>query len=133
MRPGPSQLFPYLRNKGNDTLGIGWTKDGHIAAWQKHAKNMSAYPHFACRTWAFDFTNLPMSTCRECPPVLPLYLETAEQASVFDVLAAAHPRGPSAVIAKTESLHVDLEQIDPAHGQCSFRPNITARGSFATA
>ena len=48
-------------------------------------------PAFAKRTWAFDFTVLPSSRRNASQ----LFLDTADQKSVFDVLAAAHPRGPS--------------------------------------
>ena len=124
MRPGPSQMFEFMANSGADTLGMGWSKAGHIAAWQAAARavanlsnlNSNLNPNlnpdaravtreqFAKRAWAFDFTVLPPNARNASQ----LYLDTAEQQSVFDVLAGSHPMGPGAVIAKTESLHVDL-------------------------
>lgn len=117
MRPGPQQLFQWLDNAGGDTLGMQWSKAAHIEAWKNMARGMAALsPAFTKRAWAFDFTVLPPSHRNASQ----LYLNTAEQQSVFDVLAASHPRGAGAVIAKTESLHVDLGKGD---NTCSFVPN----------
>ena len=126
MRPGPSQLFDYLSNNGSDLLGMGWTKEAHIEAWKQHARGMAAFPAFAKRVWAFDFTVLPPKSSNASY----LYLNTADQTQVFEALVAAHPRGPDAVLAKTESLHV---VIDPRHGgtTCAFHPNVyNHSGSF---
>ena len=121
MRPGPQNLFGYLSNDdGVDTLGMNWTKSGHIAAWVAMARGMAAAadesPALAKRAWAFDFTVLPPSHKNQSQ----LYLDTADQARVFDVLAASHPRGAAAVIAKTESLHVDLAA---GATRCGFKPH----------
>lgn len=125
MRPGPQQLFEFLDNYGSDTLGMNWSKATHIAAWQDNARAMaSASPEFAKRAWAFDFTVLPESPINASQ----LFLNTNDQLDVFNVLAASHPQGPGAVIAKTESLHVDLGkgcttcafQPDPDHSHSAF-------------
>ena len=60
MRPGPMELFEWMDNTGEDTLGMNWTKDVHLAAWQAMARAMAhASPEFEKRPWAFDFTVLP--------------------------------------------------------------------------
>ena len=63
-----------------------------MEAWKAMAAEMAGWsPAFAKRTWAFDFTVLPSSRRNASQ----LFLDTADQKSVFDVLAASHPRGPS--------------------------------------
>ena len=105
MRPGPHELFQWMDNIDPDTLGMQWSKAAHIKAWKDAAAEMVRWsPAFGKRAWAFDFTVLPLSHHNTSQ----LFLDTAEQKSVFDALAATHPRGPGALIAKTESLHVDL-------------------------
>jgi hypothetical protein len=126
MRPGPSNMFACMDNNGTDTLGMNWNKESHIAAWERMAHDMASpdYSELAKRSWAFDFTVLPPSARNASQ----LYLDTADQRRAFDALAAAHPRGQDAVIAKTESLHVDLAdgcntcafKANPHHSQRSF-------------
>eukprot|EP00038_Savillea_parva_P031817 m.90719 g.90719 ORF g.90719 m.90719 type:complete len:547 (-) comp9877_c0_seq1:96-1736(-) len=129
MRPGPSELFPYLANTGPDVLGMNWTKQGHIDAWKDAATDFAdAHPQaFAKRAWAFDFTVLAPSEVNSTQ----VSLDTAEQREVFEAVAAAHPAGPGAVIAKTESLHVDNRR---GCNTCSFVPDPGhSKGSFAVA
>lgn len=131
MRPGPQQLFEYMANNGTDTIGMDWSKAAHIDAWRKHARNMSYYPAFSKRVWAFDFTNLPKHAPKNGSGPVPLYLDTSDQKLVFDELVAAHPRGPGAVVAKTESLHVDLG-TPPNASRCDFVPDpVHSPRSFA--
>lgn len=117
MRPGPEELFPSLDNSGKDTLGMNWSKRKHIDAWksaaQEFARSSSA---FAKRPWVFDFTVLPPSSSNASK----LFLDTADQLEAFNAVANAHPAGPGAVIAKTESLHVDL---GAGCNTCSFTPD----------
>ena len=121
MRPGPDQLFTYISNDlGVDTLGMNWTKPGHIASWEAMAHGMAAaakeHPTLGKRVWAFDFTVLPPNPTNASL----ISMDTAEQTRVFDALARSHPRGPGAVIAKTESLHVNLA----AHCTfCTLKPD----------
>ena len=108
MRPGPDKLFAYLSDDSVDTLGMNWTKSRHIDSWLAAADNMAAIakenPTLGKRAWVFDFTVLPPNPRNRSL----ISLNTAEQARVFDALSRSHPRGPGAVIAKTESLHVNL-------------------------
>jgi hypothetical protein len=135
MRPGPMPLWmaANLTNDGTDGLGMGWSKAGHLAAWTAQAVAMRglatsgtpASAALAARTWAFDFTNLPPRDNNASA----LSFDTAEQLSVFDALVAAHPAGPGAVLAKTESLHVDL---GPGDSFCSFKPDpLHSQRAFA--
>ena len=55
---------------------------------------------------------------------------TAEQARVFHALASSHPRGPGAVIAKADSLHVDLA-ARCAHCAPTPDPELPSGQSFA--
>jgi hypothetical protein len=60
MRPGPMELFEWMDNTGEDTLGMNWTKDVHLAAWQAMARAMAhASPEFEKGPWAFGFAVLP--------------------------------------------------------------------------
>jgi hypothetical protein len=137
MRPGPHELFRWLDNSGTDTLGMQWTKASHLSSWKAMARQMAGWgPAFGQRAWAFDFTVLPASRHNTSQ----LFLDTADQASVFDALAAAHPRGSGAVIAKTESLHVQLwppscatcGRWSPQTGQCLFTADPAGQESFAS-
>lgn len=137
MRPGPQELFQWMDNSGTDSLGMQWTKANHLAAWKTMAREMANWgPAFAKRAWAFDFTVLP-SNQRNASQ---LFLDTADQDAVFDELAHSHPRGPGAVIAKTESLHVQLwppscrtcGRWSPETGRCDFVADPTGKQSFAT-
>ena len=98
MRPGDQRLWSYFNATGPDILGGNWTLKGHVAAWERLARNFSSYPHIGKRVWAFDFTNMPPNPHNASQ----VSLDTASQVQVFDALAAAHPSGPDAVIAKTE-------------------------------
>eukprot|EP00039_Didymoeca_costata_P021587 m.344922 g.344922 ORF g.344922 m.344922 type:complete len:478 (-) comp25425_c0_seq1:87-1520(-) len=125
MRPGPSQMFDSLSNDGYDKFGMEWTKAGHIKAWTDLATAFKQYPAMGKRAWAFDFTVLPPKSNNASF----IDLDTSDQVQVFEALAAAHPDGPGAVIAKTESLHVDLAKTSHT---CAFVANATNPGSFAS-
>ena len=131
MRPGPDQLFEHLSDDGSvDMLGMNWTKPRHIAAWEAAAHGMAAaaeeHPTLGKRAWAFDFTVLPPNPKHQSL----ISMDTAEQARVFSALARSHPRGPGAVIAKADSLHVNLA----AHcTYCGLKPDpeLPSGQSFA--
>ena len=137
MRPGPQELFQWMDNSGTDTLGMQWSKPDHLAAWKSMAQKMPDWgPAFEKRAWTFDFTVLPPNRRNASQ----IFLDTVDQAAVFGVLAASHPRGPGAVIAKTESLHVQLwaqscvtcGRWSPSTGRCEFVADPTGQQSFAT-
>jgi hypothetical protein len=116
-----------MSNTGTDLLGMNWTKTGHIDAWRRAATDFasSSPSAFAKRPWAFDFTVLPPSGRNASQ----LFLDTADQVAAFSAVESAHPAGPGAVLAKTESLHVDLV---PGSTTCEFVPDPQhSRGSFA--
>ena len=101
MRVPMRDLFP---DKGEDKLGMGWTKEGHIRSWIGMADAMAGFPAYRRRCWVFNFTNLPNRGDGT------LALTTAEQAQVYQAVCRTHPAGPDAVIAKTESLCVNFQR-----------------------
>jgi hypothetical protein len=102
MRP-PLQDKNIFPDSGNSSLIPGWSKDKHIRSWIEVVKYMKGHPALAKRCWVFNFTNLDFNDGR-------LSLSTKDQARVYDALKKAHPAGPGAVIAKTESLCVNFDR-----------------------
>jgi len=76
------------------------------------------------RAWAFDFTVLPEKSNNASA----VYFNTADQARVLDALEQSHPMGPDAVLAKTESLHVNLD-FNREDAPCSAIPPLNNSGS----
>jgi hypothetical protein len=96
MRLTPTQGFP--RSGAVDAYGFGWTFTAHLDAWKAMGPLLAGLPAFQTRQWTFDLTHqVPKGDAQ-------FGLSTADQMSVADALARAHPLGKSGIRLMNEGL-----------------------------
>ncbi|MCC2684518.1 MAG: hypothetical protein K0R75_1417 [Paenibacillaceae bacterium] len=96
--PGNTTQFPrggspdiYWTTLSGANVADAWTEAKHAAAFNDAASDMSNYPAFTKRTWAFNFTSDASVTL-------------SDQTGVVATLRSEHPAGADRVIVKQENL-----------------------------